>query len=157
MVSLRLGKGRSRAETPSALRFGAVVLKIVRVTGAMSRRSPGTRMPRSTPDVWQQQGEDSNMVFYSVNCYGEGQGDELLIHCVRRVTQFCDRSLVRTGAPMTMANALDQARESLARHAWGEAFTYLAATDREHGLEPEDLERLAIAAHLIGRDADSAG
>jgi DNA-binding CsgD family transcriptional regulator len=57
---------------------------------------------------------------------------------------------------MTMADALDQAQESLARHAWGEAYARLASTDREHGLEPEDLERLAIAAHLIGRDADSA-
>src|SRR4029077_15328124 len=41
-VSLRLGIGRLGAATPSALRVGAVVLKIVRVTGAMSRRSPGT-------------------------------------------------------------------------------------------------------------------
>ncbi|HEY7093509.1 MAG TPA: LuxR C-terminal-related transcriptional regulator [Ktedonobacterales bacterium] len=56
---------------------------------------------------------------------------------------------------MTMADALDQAQKSLARHAWGEAYARLASTDREYGLEPEDLERLAIAAHLIGRDADS--
>ncbi|HEY7021949.1 MAG TPA: LuxR C-terminal-related transcriptional regulator [Ktedonobacterales bacterium] len=58
---------------------------------------------------------------------------------------------------MTMGDALSQARESLAQHAWGEAYAHLAATDREHGLEPEDLERLAIAALLIGRDAESAG
>jgi hypothetical protein len=30
------------------------------------------------------------------------------------------------------------------------------AADREAALEPEDLERLAIAAHLLGRDAESA-
>jgi DNA-binding CsgD family transcriptional regulator len=57
---------------------------------------------------------------------------------------------------MTMADALDQAQESLARHAWGEAYAHLASADREHGLGPEDLERLAMAAHLIGRDVESA-
>ena len=30
----------------------------------------------------------------------------------------------------------------------------LCAADREHGLSPEDLERLAVAAFLVGRDAD---
>ena len=33
---------------------------------------------------------------------------------------------------------------------------HLAAADREAALEPEDLERLAIAAHLVGRDAECA-
>jgi DNA-binding CsgD family transcriptional regulator/tetratricopeptide (TPR) repeat protein len=31
----------------------------------------------------------------------------------------------------------------------------ITAADREAALEPEDLERLAIAAHLVGRDAES--
>jgi hypothetical protein len=31
----------------------------------------------------------------------------------------------------------------------------LTAANREAALEPEDLEQLAIAAHLVGRDAES--
>jgi DNA-binding CsgD family transcriptional regulator/tetratricopeptide (TPR) repeat protein len=57
---------------------------------------------------------------------------------------------------MTMDDALSEARKSLARYAWGEAYTCLMAADHERGLEAEDLERLAMTAHLIGRDVDSA-
>ena len=57
---------------------------------------------------------------------------------------------------MTAAASLDQGRAAFERQAWGEAYAQLAAADREAPLEPEDLERLAIAAHLIGRDAESA-
>jgi DNA-binding CsgD family transcriptional regulator len=39
--------------------------------------------------------------------------------------------------------------------AWREAFTRLAAADAEAALEPEDLERLATAAYLVGHDAES--
>ena len=47
-------------------------------------------------------------------------------------------------------------RECFARRAWADAFAELSAADRDDPLEPEDLERLAIAAHLVGRDAESA-
>ena len=57
---------------------------------------------------------------------------------------------------MTMADALDRGRASFGRQAWGDAYAQLSAADREAALEPEDLERLAIAAHLVGRDAESA-
>jgi DNA-binding CsgD family transcriptional regulator len=56
---------------------------------------------------------------------------------------------------MTMADALDRGRASFGRQAWGDAYAQLSAADREGALEPEDLERLAIAAHLVGRDAES--
>ena len=56
---------------------------------------------------------------------------------------------------MTATAALDHGRAAFERQAWGNAYQQLAAADREAALEPEDLERLAIAAHLVGRDAES--
>jgi DNA-binding CsgD family transcriptional regulator len=41
--------------------------------------------------------------------------------------------------------------------AWRDAITRLAAADAEAPLEPEDLERLATAAYLTGRDVDARG
>jgi DNA-binding CsgD family transcriptional regulator len=57
---------------------------------------------------------------------------------------------------MATAGALERGRESFRRHAWGDAYAQLLAADREAPLEPEDLERLAVSAYLIGRDGDSA-
>jgi DNA-binding NarL/FixJ family response regulator len=57
---------------------------------------------------------------------------------------------------MTTADTLDRGRESFGRRAWAEAFAQLSAADRESLLEAEDLERLATAAYLIGRDDDGA-
>jgi len=51
--------------------------------------------------------------------------------------------------------ALTRGRESFARWAWGDSYAYLSAADRETPLAAEDLERLAYAAHLTGKDADS--
>ncbi len=57
---------------------------------------------------------------------------------------------------MTSADALVQGRAAFGRQAWAEAYAQLSAVDQKSPLEPEDLERLGIAAHLLGRDADSA-
>ena len=57
---------------------------------------------------------------------------------------------------MTAADALARGQASFGRQAWGDAYAQLSAADREAALEPDDLERLAMAAHLVGRDADSA-
>jgi len=57
---------------------------------------------------------------------------------------------------MTVADVLDRGRESFQRQAWGDAFAQLTEADQESPLEPEDLERLAVAADLTGRDDDSA-
>ena len=46
-------------------------------------------------------------------------------------------------------------REHFGRRAWADAFAELTAADRAEALEPEDLERLAAAAYLAGRDEDS--
>jgi DNA-binding CsgD family transcriptional regulator len=54
-----------------------------------------------------------------------------------------------------MAAALERGRESFARRAWADAFAQLSAADRASPLAAEDLERLATAAYLIGREDDS--
>ena len=56
---------------------------------------------------------------------------------------------------MTSAEARERGREWFDRRAWADAVDELSAADREAPLEPEDLERLATAAYLIGRDEDS--
>ncbi len=56
---------------------------------------------------------------------------------------------------MIAAHSPDRGREAFARMAWGDSYAQLSAVDRESPLEPEDLERLSIAAYLLGRDADS--
>jgi DNA-binding CsgD family transcriptional regulator/tetratricopeptide (TPR) repeat protein len=58
--------------------------------------------------------------------------------------------------PATGADPRTRGRESFDRQDWNEAFSYLSMADRERPLAVEDLERLATAAHLVGRDADSA-
>ena len=57
---------------------------------------------------------------------------------------------------MTTAGGLDRGRESFARQAWATAYAELAAVDRAAPLGPEDLQRLAVTAHLVGRDDESA-
>jgi len=57
---------------------------------------------------------------------------------------------------MTSADARDRGRESFERRAWGDAFARLAEADGLSPLGPEDLERLATAAYLVGRDEESA-
>lgn len=57
---------------------------------------------------------------------------------------------------MRVGDALDRGRESVGRQAWREAYAQLTAADRDASLELEDLERLAVAAYLVGRDGDSA-
>lgn len=50
---------------------------------------------------------------------------------------------------------LRKGRESFAQQAWADAHAMLSAADREAPLEPEDLEKLATAACLIGRDTEA--
>ena len=56
---------------------------------------------------------------------------------------------------MESLDALQAGREAFARRGWAEAYARLAEADRASPLGPEDLERLATAAHLAGLDADS--
>jgi hypothetical protein len=49
---------------------------------------------------------------------------------------------------------LRHGRESFERGAWAESYRLLHAADRDAPLDAENLERLAIAAYLVGRDDD---
>lgn len=55
---------------------------------------------------------------------------------------------------MTRVEVLDQGRVAFHRHDWPEAFAHLAAADGRAPSEPEDLERLAVAAHMLGHDKE---
>jgi hypothetical protein len=57
---------------------------------------------------------------------------------------------------MSSFDQLGGGRAAYAGLEWGEAYAQLMAADREAPLEIEDLERLAVAAHLVGRDDESA-
>ncbi|WP_222262978.1 helix-turn-helix transcriptional regulator [Modestobacter marinus] len=54
-----------------------------------------------------------------------------------------------------MGGAVDRGRESFGRRAWADAWSQLSAADGEVPLEPPDLERLAVAAFLTGREEES--
>ncbi|CAN5298898.1 LuxR C-terminal-related transcriptional regulator [soil metagenome] len=54
-----------------------------------------------------------------------------------------------------MTEALDRGRASFGRGVWGDAFAQLSVADREDSLEIDDIERLAVAAYMVGRDDDS--
>ena len=56
---------------------------------------------------------------------------------------------------MTDAQALERGRQLYARKAWAESYRLLQAADRDTPLEPEDVERLAVAAYLMGHDDES--
>lgn len=51
---------------------------------------------------------------------------------------------------------LTRARDAFLRRAWTDAYRLFAAANRDEPLQPDDLERLAIAAYLIGKDSESA-
>jgi hypothetical protein len=53
---------------------------------------------------------------------------------------------------MAMADREEQAHGSFKRRMWGDAFAELSAAHREGRLGAEDLERLAVAAYMVGRD-----
>jgi hypothetical protein len=52
---------------------------------------------------------------------------------------------------MDRTQALERGRDAFARQAWSDAYDGLAAA-----AEPEDLERLATAAYMLGRDEEFA-
>ena len=56
---------------------------------------------------------------------------------------------------MTATTAVDEGREAYAREAWSDAYSRLLAAHREGPLGPDDVELLAMAAYLIGRDEES--
>ena len=57
---------------------------------------------------------------------------------------------------MTRGDSLERGREAVRRRAWGTAFQYLSAADREAPLEAADLELFAETAHLVGKFQECA-
>jgi DNA-binding CsgD family transcriptional regulator len=56
---------------------------------------------------------------------------------------------------MRDSQALEEGRAAFERGAWSEAYAQLAVVDGRTSLDPDDLDRLATAAYLIGEDAAS--
>jgi DNA-binding CsgD family transcriptional regulator len=55
---------------------------------------------------------------------------------------------------MTVPSGIEQGREAVARRAWARAFRAFARADRARTLGPQDLEHLAVAAYMLGRNDD---
>lgn len=57
-------------------------------------------------------------------------------------------------ALMAVADREERARSAFAQRMWREAFANLSAVSRDRQLDAEDLERLAVAAYMLGNDGD---
>lgn len=57
-------------------------------------------------------------------------------------------------ATMTPSDALNQGRKAFREESWMEAYELLASADHQTSLAPEDLEQLAKAAYLIGKESE---
>jgi DNA-binding CsgD family transcriptional regulator len=55
---------------------------------------------------------------------------------------------------MCSMNTLEEGRAAFERGAWSESYRLLAVADAQTPLDPADLDRLAMAAYLIGKDVD---
>ncbi len=55
-----------------------------------------------------------------------------------------------------MRTVLDAARADFDSGGWSRAYERFSAVDRDEPLGPGDLERLAVAAQLVGEDEVSA-
>lgn len=64
-----------------------------------------------------------------------------------------DRTLSGADTADALGN-LGQGRACYARRAWASAYELLSEADRVSPLEPQDLERLAVTAYMIGRDEE---
>jgi DNA-binding NarL/FixJ family response regulator len=62
----------------------------------------------------------------------------------------CTRGPIVTS--MAVADREERARGAFARRMWRDAFDQLSTAHHEGRLEVEDLERLAVAAYMVGRD-----
>ena len=79
------------------------------------------------------------------------------IGTMRRVVRPANRMEVisaSTGRDPARPNAIEQGREAVARRAWARAFRAFARADRARPLGPQDLEHLAVAAYMLGRNDD---
>ena len=56
---------------------------------------------------------------------------------------------------MSEVSAIERARQAFDRKAWTDAYRLFEAAHHEAPLEPEDLERRAMTAYLLGSDVES--
>jgi hypothetical protein len=56
---------------------------------------------------------------------------------------------------MTTSGMLERGRASFKQHSWGDTVAQLSTADKESPLEAEDLNLLATAAYLTGKDSES--
>src|SRR5688572_18549396 len=68
--------------------------------------------------------------------------------------QQMNQARQRKRASASKCPALDRAREHYGRRAWANAYQAFLLADQETTLTAEDIELLAMAAYLIGRDED---
>ena len=57
---------------------------------------------------------------------------------------------------MTATDAGPPGIDAFEHQAWGDAYAQLSAADRRAALDPDGLQRLAVAAHLVGEEEPSA-
>lgn len=57
---------------------------------------------------------------------------------------------------MPEVDALGRGRDAFARRAWLDAYTALSTADHQTPLPADDLERLAVTARMLGKDAEAA-
>ena len=57
---------------------------------------------------------------------------------------------------MAHAGSLESGRDAVAGQAWGDAYRDLSAADAAERLDVDDLERLALSAHMTGRTDEAA-
>ena len=62
----------------------------------------------------------------------------------------------RKNTPAARVDDLERGRQAFARREWRAAFEHMRAASSQAPLSAEDLERLATATSLVGRDDDSA-
>ena len=63
---------------------------------------------------------------------------------------------MRDHTQVAATEVLSRGRAAFDREAWHEAYELLTEADRRSPLAPEDLDRLATAAYLVGEEAVSA-
>src|SRR5919108_2996582 len=73
---------------------------------------------------------------------------------MRRVRPGRCTRLGRIVTPMAVADGEERARGSFGGPKWGDAYAELSAAHSEGQLDVEDLERLAVAAYMVGRAGD---
>src|SRR5690606_31737985 len=74
----------------------------------------------------------------------------------RRSTVRLARGRDTYGNSMGRDERLERGLTAFAQWRWREAYEALSAIDTDGGLAAEQLDQLAIAAYLLGRDADAA-